>query len=164
MAVKKSVYRGNKKGFTLVELVVVIAILAILAAIAIPAIVGMIDNATVSSDRTAANDIDHACMQYKTCIIWGVVNQAEKGNSTQTDLPDANAAFAQKLSSAKSATVRNALEFSGLVTKYEARVEKGAFIYDSEGRIQAQIDKPDEKVLKLTTKLGVLYYGETDTE
>ncbi len=37
--------RRNKKGFTLIELIVVIAILAILAAIAIPSISGLIGNA-----------------------------------------------------------------------------------------------------------------------
>ena len=90
---KKAGYYGNKSGFTLVELVVVIAIIAILAAIAIPAIAGMVDNATRASDETASNDIDNACMQYKTSIIWGVVNSSEKGNSTQTDLPISGAAF-----------------------------------------------------------------------
>lgn len=158
---KKAGYYGNKSGFTLVELVVVIAIIAILAAIAIPAIAGMVDNATRASDETASNDIDNACMQYKTSIIWGVVNSSEKGNSTQTDLPISGAAFSQKLSSAKSATVKNALEFSG-ITRYEERVEKGAFVYDDEGRIYPQAEHQDKKILKLTTKLGVLYYGEND--
>ena len=156
---KKAEYYGNKSGFTLVELVVVIAILAILAAIAIPAIVGIVDNATKASDETASNDIDNACMEYKTSIIWGIVNSSEKGNSTQTDLPIPGAAFSYKLSSAKSATVKNALEFSG-ITKYEERVEKGAFVYDDEGRIYPQAEHQDKKILKLTTKLGVLYYGE----
>ena len=158
---KKGEYRRSKSGFTLVELVVVIAVLAILAAIAIPAVVGIIDNATKASDETAANDIDHACMQYKTCIIWGVVNLSDKGRSTQADLPNKDASYIQKVSSEKSATVQNAIEFSG-ITKYEDRVEKGSFVYDSEGRIYPQPEKPDGKVLKLTTKLGVLYYGEND--
>ncbi len=43
----------NKKGFTLIELIVVIAILAILAAILIPAVTGYITKATESKD--AAN-------------------------------------------------------------------------------------------------------------
>ena len=43
----------NKKGFTLIELIVVIAILAILAAILIPAITGYITKATDS--KNAAN-------------------------------------------------------------------------------------------------------------
>ncbi len=43
----------NKKGFTLIELIVVIAILAILAAILIPAVTGYITKATDS--KNAAN-------------------------------------------------------------------------------------------------------------
>jgi len=41
----------NKKGFTLIELIVVIAILAILAAILIPAITGYISKATDSKNE-----------------------------------------------------------------------------------------------------------------
>ena len=35
--------RFNKKGFTLVEIIVVLVILAILAAIAVPAVLGYVD-------------------------------------------------------------------------------------------------------------------------
>lgn len=41
--------KANKRGFTLVELVVVIAILAIIAAIAIPCLINIIDSTTASS-------------------------------------------------------------------------------------------------------------------
>lgn len=40
--------RDNKKGFTLVELIVVLVILAILAALLIPALTGYIDKAKES--------------------------------------------------------------------------------------------------------------------
>ena len=44
-----------KKGFTLVELIVVIAIVAILAAILIPTVLGYVRNANITSaDQTAA--------------------------------------------------------------------------------------------------------------
>lgn len=47
----------NKKGFTLVELVVVIAILAILALILIPSISGYVKNAEVAKDQANARSL-----------------------------------------------------------------------------------------------------------
>ncbi len=148
----------EKGGFTLVELVVVIAIIAILAAIAIPMVVGIINNATKTSDIVAATEIDKACMEYKTGIIWGIINKNEKNNSTQADLPDENASIAAKIAAVKSATVNNALEFAG-INQYKDRVEAGNFVYNDEGRIYAVDDHPEfTDTLKIDTTLGVLYY------
>ena len=49
--------RRNKKGFTLVELVVVIAILGILAALAIPRLSGFRDTATDATNAATARTI-----------------------------------------------------------------------------------------------------------
>lgn len=46
--IKKLQRKSNKKGFTLVEIIVVLVILAILAAIAVPAVLGYIDDAKES--------------------------------------------------------------------------------------------------------------------
>ncbi len=47
-------FKRNKKGFTIIELIVVIAILAILAAIAIPTFVGITDQANERVDLANA--------------------------------------------------------------------------------------------------------------
>lgn len=56
----------NKKGFTLVELVVVIAILAILAAIAVPRLTAMRYSAAVNSDGATATSIASAARIQET--------------------------------------------------------------------------------------------------
>lgn len=56
--------KNSKKGFTLVELVVVIAILAILAAIAIPVVNSIINTAARNSALSNADSIE---LQVKNC-------------------------------------------------------------------------------------------------
>ena len=48
----------NKKGFTVVELVIVIAVIAILAAVLIPTFSGVIASANLSSDQKAVRDMN----------------------------------------------------------------------------------------------------------
>lgn len=47
----------NKKGFTLIEMIVVIAILAILSSILIPSVTGYIDSAEAARDMTNTRTI-----------------------------------------------------------------------------------------------------------
>ena len=56
--------KRNKKGFTLVELVIVVAVLAIIAGIAIPTVHNVIDNANKAADTSNAQAIE---MAIKTC-------------------------------------------------------------------------------------------------
>jgi len=57
-----NMFKKNRKGFTLIELIVVIAILAILAAIAIPTFIGVTKNATdtvvIANARTLVSSIN----------------------------------------------------------------------------------------------------------
>ena len=150
-------------GFTVVELVVVIAIIAILAAVAIPMVVGLIENATKTSDKVVANEIDKACMEYKTGIIWGIINQTEKNNSTQDDLPIENASIASRVSAVKTAKVKNALEFAA-ITQYEERIDAGNFVFDATGKIFSADEHPEfSDILKSDTTLGILYYNMPKT-
>ncbi|MDR3586657.1 MAG: type II secretion system protein [Desulfosporosinus sp.] len=67
----------NKKGFTLIELIVVMAILAILAAIAIPKFSGMRIDAAVNADASTASQIVNAARiqetQTGTPVVAGTV-------------------------------------------------------------------------------------------
>lgn len=54
----------SKKGFTLIELIIVVAILAVIAAIAIPSVAGLIDRANKSSDKTNAKEMTNAIERF----------------------------------------------------------------------------------------------------
>ena len=67
----------NRKGFTLIELIVVIAILAILAAVAIPNFMGLTRKAEIATEVAAATEYVNAI---------NVHNALAKGDSTLDDL------------------------------------------------------------------------------
>ncbi len=72
----------NKKGFTLIELIVVLAVLAIIMAIAVPRFVGVQEEAKVESDRaTLANIV-------KISEFYLVKGEMVEGEYTGTDLTD----------------------------------------------------------------------------
>ena len=56
--------RRNRKGFTIIELIVVIAIIAILAAIAIPMFIGLTDKANTAVAQANAHSIATAVNSY----------------------------------------------------------------------------------------------------
>lgn len=55
---------NNKKGFTLIELIVVIAIIAILAAVAVPKLGGFTDSAKAKADMANAKLLDQVVQVY----------------------------------------------------------------------------------------------------
>lgn len=80
---KKAELQNSKKGFTLVELVVVIAILAILAAIAIPVVNSIINTAAKNGAMSNAQSIELAVKECQSYIASGN-NEVYKKNKTVT--------------------------------------------------------------------------------
>jgi type IV pilus assembly protein PilA len=78
--IKKS---KNKKGFTLVELIVVMAILAILAAILIPSVGGMIERSNKAVDVATARNLYMAGQLMLAQGVGGTVTITD-GNATLT--------------------------------------------------------------------------------
>ncbi len=54
----------NKKGFTLIELMIVVAIIGVLAAVAIPAYSGYVKKAKVTEVTNALGAVGSACVEY----------------------------------------------------------------------------------------------------
>ena len=67
--------RNNKKGFTIVELVIVIAVIAILSAVLIPTFGGIVEKANDSAAQQAARNKYSEC--YALDISDGVLNGME---------------------------------------------------------------------------------------
>ncbi len=76
----------NKKGFTLIELIVVVAILAILAAIAVPAFAGVSDRAEQGVEIANAKMIAQAINLHNTLYPTNQVSAVADAQTTVGDL------------------------------------------------------------------------------
>ncbi len=74
---EKTLRKTNKKGFTLVELVIVIAVLAILASIAVPTVTNVINDANTSADAANAQTIELALKSAYSEAIAGTWKNAD---------------------------------------------------------------------------------------
>lgn len=72
----------NKKGFTLIELIVVLAVLGIIALIAIPKFLGVQETARQDADAATLESIE------KAAILWSSINNTY-GSISVSDLQTA---------------------------------------------------------------------------
>ena len=108
----------NKKGFTIVELVIVIAVIAILAAVLIPTFVGLVNKANIAADQQAVNQMNKAL----------AMNDALEGTDNILDV------FA-------------ALDAAGMTAKnYKPLAKDMYFFYDADLKKVLYVDK-DMKVV-----------------
>ena len=134
----------TKKGFTLIELVVVIAILAVLAAIAIPAVITIVNNANSTAQATDAATIDQCCKTYYEGVKIGMINCNDFSAELSKDvIPSKYMSSRKKADLAGNCTVGGALEYNGLYAKFVGNLDEYAF--DGSGNIVAVIngDVPD---------------------
>ncbi len=79
----RKVGKSSKKGFTLVELIVVLVILAILAAMLVPALVGYIDRAKKEKEYQAASTV-YAAVQALATETYGKGGQLDTKSANRT--------------------------------------------------------------------------------
>lgn len=149
----------SKRGFTLVELVVVIAILGVLAAIAIPAVIGIISNAGKSKEESNCAELERACKNYYTMVGSGMINSEDHGYSTQAGLPPESGTTSARIAAARAATAVNACEYAGLAKiKEELQSGNEIYVYDDEGAIYPKSQRSDlTNVIGADTTLGQMY-------
>ena len=61
---KMTLREAAKKGFTLIEIMVVIMIIGMLAAVAVPAVMNNLEDARIETTRTLIKNIEDACQLY----------------------------------------------------------------------------------------------------
>lgn len=143
--------KNSKKGFTLVELVVVIAILAILAAIAIPVVNSVINTASKNGALTNAQSIELAIKQCQANIA-ARNNEVYKGQKiknsagTEVTIPDIGKGAASggyKEITVEDVALVNGIENAFKTVTYDGKDYKPYWDSSTESCVYLSDDKTD---------------------
>jgi type IV pilus assembly protein PilA len=127
--------KKSKKGFTLIELVVVIAILGILAAILVPVISGFIETANQAADNANAR------LVYQASAMWFASNNTASASLTYTELGPfmGSGTMPTAKSQAFAGAFTSAVAADGTIT---VRTAKPATYHPSTGKLAAGSTTP----------------------
>ena len=158
--------RKNKKGFTLVELIVVIAIIGILAAVLIPTFSGAIDSANRGAAESAASSLKTAYLALTTDPEKG--DSVTVSNSTYT--AKFTAADMDKYANGDNATGESiklvcATVTEGTTTKLTGFVyfdDNGYYAYFNAETNVLKVEKGDDTTANILDT-GHIFVGETET-
>ncbi len=122
--------KTNKKGFTVIELVMVVALIAILAAIAIPTVSNVIGTANENVDKSNAQTVE---MAIKTAYAEALAAK------------DSTLTIGTESVKAEDLTVTKALKYKGIATLPDAKVSGAKWGY-KDGKIYLNPKKDSDGI------------------
>lgn len=122
----KKLKNNKKKGFTLVELIVVLVILAILAALLIPALTGYIDKA---KNKSVIAETRQAVMAAQTVADEAYADDATEGGTTESTMSDTDIDKVAKLAELTKTNIKEIKVTGGQVTSLKYQKDKKQCIY-----------------------------------
>ncbi len=126
----KKIRQNSKKGFTLVELIVVLVILAVMAAMLVPALTGYIDEARKKKDYNAASEVLTAAQSAVARYYGDTAANAASPDGAETYITEGDGVQMIKDLTGINATVSE-VEIDGnyVITKVTVTLPSGTYTY-----------------------------------